>query len=144
LPSSGGCAAGLALIVIDYLQLIEPTDRKASREQQVSQISRRIKQLAGTIGAPVLVLTQLNRESEKDDRRPRLSDLRESGAIEQDSDRVWLLWDQPDINAPKRSADDDAIDISLIQAKCRSGPANLVTKLRFDRPCFRFTQIINR
>jgi replicative DNA helicase len=65
-------AGGVSLVVIDYLQLIVPSDRRVPREQQVSEMSRRCKQLAGAISAPVLVLAQLNREVEKHDRRPIL------------------------------------------------------------------------
>jgi replicative DNA helicase len=135
---------GLAFVVIDYLQLIDPTDIRAPREQQVAQMSRRLKQLTGVVGAPILVLSQLNRESEKEERRPRLSDLRESGSIEQDSDRVWFLWNEPDKGAPKFSEETESIDVSLIQAKCRGGRPNIFTRLRFDRPCYRFTQISNQ
>lgn len=85
----------LSVVVIDYLQLIEPEDRRVRREEQVSLISRKLKQLANSLGISLLVLAQLNRESakrESSDFRPRISDLRESGAIEQDSDQVWLIY----------------------------------------------------
>lgn len=81
----------LSLIVIDYLQLVAPSDKRAPREQQVAEASRNLKALAKELSVPVLVLAQLNREAEKSDRRPRLSDLRESGAIEQDADVVLML-----------------------------------------------------
>ncbi len=130
---------GLSLIVIDYLTLITPLDKKQSREQQVAEISRSIKQMAGSLKVPVLVLAQLNRESEKDDRRPRLSDLRESGSIEQDSDRVWFLWH--DTKNAQPSANEDFLDILLVQAKCRGGPSNIAKPLRFDRPIYSFFPI---
>lgn len=128
---------GLSLIVIDYLQLITPADKKIPREQQIAEISRSVKELAGNLKVPILILAQLNRESEKDERRPRKSDLRESGAIEQDSDRVWLLWhDQKDGNSGT-----EQIDIMLIQDKCRGGPPNVAKMLKFDGPIYTFTPI---
>ncbi len=128
---------GLSLVVIDYLTLITPIDRKQSREQQVAEISRSIKQMAGGLKVPVLVLAQLNRESDKEERRPRLSDLRESGSIEQDSDRVWFLWNDVK-NTPQ---DNEWLDLVLFQAKCRGGPANVAKPLRFDRPIYSFFPI---
>ena len=128
----------LSLVVIDYLQLLEPTDRKMPREQQVAEMSRRVKKMAGKLKVPVIILAQLNRESEKEERMPRMSDLRESGAIEQDADRIWMLWydakDGGDNSAP-------SIEITLIQAKCRGGPRDIATKLLFKRSVYTFTPI---
>ncbi|MBP6508601.1 MAG: replicative DNA helicase, partial [Opitutaceae bacterium] len=81
----------LGLIIVDYLQLLSPTDPKVPREQQVAEASRGLKALAKELDVPVLVLSQLNRSSEKENRVPRLSDLRESGSIEQDADVVLML-----------------------------------------------------
>jgi replicative DNA helicase len=116
----------LGLIVIDYLQLIRGTDSRAPREQQIADISRGVKGLAKELNVPVVVLSQLNRESEKDNRDPRLSDLRESGSIEQDADVVFLL------SRPKKRDDDESVGegglpgdiehIKLIIAKQRNGP----------------------
>src|SRR5438132_11961933 len=86
---------GLDLLVIDYLQLIEVTDRAAgdNRTQQVSYISRSLKNLARELGCPVIALSQLSRETEKRNPPiPILSDLRESGGIEQDADIVLMLY----------------------------------------------------
>ena len=85
---------GLGLIVIDYLQLISPLGKKnASREQEISEISRSLKILSKELGVPVIALSQLSRGVEKrDDKRPLLSDLRESGSIEQDADIVIFLY----------------------------------------------------
>ncbi len=85
--------SGLDLIVIDYLGLMEATDRKAQMVHQVAEISRGLKNAATMLGVPVILLAQLNRDVEKrDEKRPRLSDLRDSGAIEQDADAVMLLY----------------------------------------------------
>jgi replicative DNA helicase len=83
---------GLKLLVIDYLQLIEPENRRDPRQEQVAQISRRLKFLARELKIPVVALAQVNRASEdRQDHRPRLSDLRESGSIEADADTVMVL-----------------------------------------------------
>jgi replicative DNA helicase len=88
---------GLGLVVADYLQLMRPTDSKAHREQQVAELSRGLKLLAKELHVPVVAMAQLNRQVEhRSERRPTLSDLRESGSLEQDADVVLLLWDDPE------------------------------------------------
>lgn len=115
----------LGLVIVDYLQLIRGTDNRVQREQQIADISRGMKGMAKELNVPVVVLSQLNRESEKENRDPRLSDLRESGSIEQDADVVFLL------HRPKKRDDDEIQDgampgdvehIKLIIAKQRNGP----------------------
>ncbi len=111
----------VGLIVVDYLQLISPTDSRVPREQQVAEASRGLKALAKELEVPVLVLSQLNRASEKEDRRPMLSDLRESGSIEQDADVVLML------HKPREEKDKDGSQTAgnlaeLIVAKQRNGP----------------------
>lgn len=86
------------LVIVDYLQLVNPTDKKAIREQQIAEITRKFKQMALREDIPVIELSQLNRDIDKrTDKEPNLSDLRESGAIEQDSDVVIFLYDKDGI-----------------------------------------------
>ncbi len=118
---------GVKLFVVDYLQLLHSTARRSqeNRQQEIADISSGIKALAKELKVPVLVLSQLNRELEKDkSRKPRLSDLRESGAIEQDADVVGLLYkpsagDDED-GAPAEEA--DGLPVNLLIAKQRNGP----------------------
>ena len=119
----------LGLVVIDYLQLISGTDSRAAREQQISEISRGIKAMAKELEVPVLVLSQLNRESEREKRLPRLSDLRESGSIEQDADVVFLLAKRVDKRGESEEGDTTSSSgevIDLIVAKQRNGPVGTV------------------
>jgi replicative DNA helicase len=117
---------GIKLFVVDYLQLLHSTARRSqeNRQQEISDISSGIKALAKELKVPVLVLSQLNRELERDkSRKPRLSDLRESGAIEQDADLVGLLYkpnagDDDDGNTEEA----DGVPINLLIAKQRNGP----------------------
>jgi replicative DNA helicase len=136
--------ADIGLVVVDYLQLING-DPMLPRENQIADISRQIKAMAKELKVPVLVLSQLNRESEKEKRDPRLSDLRESGSIEQDADVVMML------SRPRKGDDDhegdpgeiqlpaDVEHIKLIIAKQRNGPVGVVD-LSFVR---RFTRYEN-
>jgi replicative DNA helicase len=105
----------LAGVVVDYLQLIPSTDPRKSRWEHIGDLTRQFKQLAGKLGVPVILLSQLNRESEKIDRLPTLSDLRESGSIEQDADVVLFLARRKD----KLGQFEDVVD--LIVAKNRHG-----------------------
>lgn len=124
---------GLGLVVIDYLQLIEPEDRKAPREQQVAAIARRLKFLAKELDVPVLALAQLNRAVDlRQDKQPRLADLRESGAIEQDADIVMFLH-RPDAYDP----DDRPGEVEVIVAKNRNGPTG-IAQLVWLRESLRF------
>jgi replicative DNA helicase len=116
---------GIKLFVIDYLQLLHSTARRAeNRQQEIADISNGIKSLAKELSVPVIVLSQLNRELEKDkSRKPQLSDLRESGAIEQDADVVCLLY-KPSREEEEGGAgeEQDALPVNLLIAKQRNGP----------------------
>ncbi len=124
----------LGLVVVDYLQLISGTDPRAPREQQVAEVSRGLKAMAKELDLPVIVLSQLNRSSEKEKRTPRLSDLRESGSIEQDADVVLMLSRPQDAGEKFQVAADVA---DLIVAKQRNGPVGDL-KLTFRQEITRF------
>jgi replicative DNA helicase len=118
---------GVKLFVIDYLQLLHSTSRRSqdNRQQEIADISNGIKALAKELKVPVLVLSQLNRELEKDkSRKPRLSDLRESGAIEQDADVVGLLYKPSagDDEDGAQTEEADGLPVNLLIAKQRNGP----------------------
>ena len=114
---------GLGLLVVDYLQLMLSSDREDSRQQEIAQISRSLKLLARELHIPIIALSQLNRNLEsRDDKRPRLSDLRDSGALEQDADTVLFIYrdeyyhsDSPDLGIAE-----------LIVAKNRMGPSGTI------------------
>ncbi len=118
---------GIKIFVIDYLQLLNASSTKIeNRQQEIAQISNGIKALAKELDVPVIVLAQLNRELEKDkNRKPRLSDLRESGAIEQDADLVGLLYKPESEKAddePGPDPENEAVAVNLLIAKQRNGP----------------------
>lgn len=127
---------GLDFIMIDYLQLMTAEGRNENRQQEISTISRSLKALAKELDVPILALSQLSRDSEKNKRKPKLSDLRESGAIEQDADVVILLYreDYQNEEVP------DQNEIELIIAKHRNGEVGSVF-LTFIKECTRFGNI---
>ena len=132
---------GIKLFVVDYLQLLHSTARRAeNRQQEIADISSGIKSLAKELNVPVIVLSQLNRELEREkNRKPRLSDLRESGAIEQDADVVGLLYkpSSSDDEESGSAAEEDAIPVNLLIAKQRNGPTGDVN-LTFLKSYTRF------
>ena len=121
---------GLALVVIDYLQLISGGKNYGSnRQQEVSDISRSLKTLALELGVPVIALSQLSRSVEgREDKRPLMSDLRESGSIEQDSDIVAFLYRDDYYNKEARTEDNNSIS-ELIIGKHRNGPTATIELL---------------
>src|SRR6202453_659228 len=120
--------SGIKLFVIDYMQLLHSTSRRAeNRQQEIAEISGGLKGLAKELGVPVIVLSQLNRELEKrgPGERPRLSDLRESGAREQDADLAGLMYRETknkDGEDETNEVEQDAIPVKLFIAKQRNGP----------------------
>lgn len=113
----------LKLIVIDYLQLMTSGKRVENRQQEVSEFSRQLKLLAKELNVPVVAISQLNRSPEqRSDKKPMLSDLRESGSIEQDADLVILLHREDLYDSQNRSGEAD-----LIVAKHRNGPTRTIT-----------------
>lgn len=135
----GARAEKLGVVIIDYLQLMSGRKDAGSREQEISEISRGLKQLAKEMQVAVIALSQLNRSVEtrdKTNKRPMLSDLRESGAIEQDADTIMFIYrdeyyfqDSPDQGKAE-----------VIIAKQRNGPTGTV-KVRFDSPYTRFDNL---
>ena len=119
---------GLGLVIIDYLQLIDSSSKYAgNRQQEISEISRNLKTLALELEVPVIALSQLSRSVEKrEDKKPVLSDLRESGAIEQDADIVAALH-APDVEIPQ--GDEIPVPIQLIVLKHRNGPTDTIDML---------------
>ena len=130
--------SNLALIIVDYLQLLRGTGRYHAREQEISEISRALKILAWELNVPIIACSQLSREIERrPDKRPQLSDLRESGAIEQDADLVAFLhredyYEDDDVG--------DRVEAHIMIKKQRNGPTGTVilyftkSEMRFDDP----------
>jgi replicative DNA helicase len=128
---------GIRLVVIDYLQLIVSGEKSGNRQEQVADVSRRLKGMAKELSIPVVALAQLNRKSEVDGegvrRKPRLSDLRESGSIEADADVVLLL----------HQGDQSERVVECILAKNRNGPTGEFP-LVFLKPYSRFENVTAR
>jgi replicative DNA helicase len=129
---------GLGLIIVDYLQLMNPTNTKASDNlvQQVTEISRSLKHMARELDVPVLALSQLSRAVEQRRGKPRLSDLRDSGSIEQDADVVMFIHRDDKMN---ETSDKPNIAEILIE-KHRNGPTGMV-ELYFDEKRASFLSI---
>ena len=138
----------LGLIVIDYLQLIDGTGRE-NRQQEVSEISRQLKKLAKELKVPVIALSQLSRGLEqRQNKRPILSDIRESGSIEQDADIVAFLYredyhqqDGDDNQEPKQESSDNTVEVII--AKNRAGARDTV-KLLFTKEYNKFSSLSDR
>lgn len=124
----------LGLIVIDYLQLLKSKSKFIGREQEVADISRRLKLLSKKLDIPIVALCQLNRETEKR-RRPILADLRESGSLEQDADNVIFLYVEEEEKVKNR-----IIDVDVIVAKQRNGPTGTV-KIQFNKQQMKFKSL---
>ena len=129
---------GLSLIIVDYLQLLRGTGKYHAREQEISEISRALKVLAWELNVPIIACSQLSREVERrPDKQPQLSDLRESGAIEQDADIVAFLY-REDYYEDEDAG--DRVEANLLIKKQRNGPTGAVVlyftkkQMRFDNP----------
>ena len=136
----------LGLVIVDYLQLIEGTGQE-NRQQEVSVISRQLKRLAKELHVPVIALSQLSRGVEqRQDKRPLLSDIRESGSIEQDADVVAFLYrddyynDESDSDNSEDVVDTNAGEVEVIISKNRSGPRGTI-KLLFVKSYNKFAAI---
>ncbi len=128
---------GLGLIIVDYLQLVTGSGRIENRQQEISSISRSLKGLAKELAVPVIALSQLSRAPEaRTDKRPQLSDLRESGAIEQDADIVMFIYREEEY----KQTDENRGIAELIIGKQRNGPTGTV-KLAFIKEFTRFENI---
>ncbi|MGK4000115.1 replicative DNA helicase [Sorangium sp. So ce1024] len=139
-PSNGSSGRRVGLVVIDYLQLMKGREGVSSREQEISEISRGLKQLAKELKVAVIALSQLNRAVETrttKDKRPQLSDLRESGAIEQDADNIIFIYRDEYYNPETTNQKGIA---ELIVAKQRNGPTGKVLT-RFTSSCTRFDNL---
>ncbi len=128
---------GLGLLVVDYLQLIRPTRPNDSEVQQITEISRNLKALAKELNIPILALSQLSRNSEmRTDQRPKLSDLRSSGSIEQDADVVLLIYREDKV---KKDSEKKGI-VEIMIEKHRNGPTGRV-ELFFDEESASFKNL---
>jgi replicative DNA helicase len=127
----------LAMACVDYLQLMRAGEYCDNREQEIASISRQLKAMAKTMGMPILALSQLNRDSEKSNRRPQLSDLRESGAIEQDADNVLFVYRQEVYQPQDEKLKGKA---EIIISKQRSGPTGIV-EMAFRKELSRFDDL---
>ncbi|MCG9127865.1 replicative DNA helicase [Candidatus Poribacteria bacterium] len=127
----------LGLIIVDYLQLLRGSDRYSVREQEISDISRSLKVLAWELGVPVIACAQLSREIERrPNKLPQLSDLRESGAIEQDADIVAFIHREDNFEDPS-DYDSEMVEAALIIRKQRNGPTGSIP-LQFHKARMRF------
>lgn len=131
----------LSLIIVDYVQLLASTGKQENRNQEISQISRSLKLLAGELQVPIMALSQLSRDVEKrHDKRPMLSDLRDSGSLEQDADLVAFLYRDSYYNAEDAELDGTAGVCEVNLAKQRNGPTDTV-KLAFVDRFARFSNL---
>jgi replicative DNA helicase len=133
---------GLHLLVIDYIQLMQGRGRFESRQQEVASISRSLKGLAKELAVPIVALSQLSRASEtRADHRPQLSDLRESGALEQDADVVMFIYREEQYRDPDSQPNQEADGVAeIIVGKQRNGPTGTV-KLAFIKEHTRFENL---
>ena len=131
---------GLGLLVVDYLQLIRPTQNSDSEVQQVTEISHGLKALARELNIPVLAVSQMSRSAEmRTDQRPKLSDLRSSGSLEQDADVVMFIYREEKV---KKDSEKKGVAEVMIE-KHRNGPTGII-ELFFDEQCSSFRSLVRQ
>lgn len=123
----------LDLVIVDYLQLLKSSMKHESRRHEVEHISRELKLLSRDLNIPVVALSQLNREGQRTSIRPKLNDLRESGALEADSDNIIFLYNPK----PDETISDSVVELEIIIAKQRNGRTGLL-QMRFDKNHMKF------
>jgi replicative DNA helicase len=132
---------GLRVVAVDYLQLIEGRGDEESRRLEIEAIGRGLKHLAVKLNIPIIALAQLSRAVEaRSDKRPKASDLRESGSLEQDADVILMLY-RPEVYAAESKREELEGKAELIIAKQRNGPTGMVP-LYFQRQYTRFDQVM--
>lgn len=128
---------GTRVVMVDYLSLIETTGRRDRYDLELASITKALKDIAGELGVTVILLAQLNRKLDSEDRPPRMADFRDSGAIEQDADKIIAPWQKPELRATDGAQNLATGDIDLIVLKHRNGPTGSAT-LRWVAQCARF------
>jgi replicative DNA helicase len=136
---------GVEVVFIDYAQLIEPYDNKTNREQQVARISRTLKRLTRELNIMIVALAQISKESEKENRKPRASDLRESQSLRHDADRCYFIY-KPIQNRSGQPQDTESTiyDVLYYVDKNRDDQTGQSVWLRFDTPAQRLREIDER
>ena len=120
------CRDGAGLIIVDYMQLVQNRLSKRSREEEVAGVSRELKSMAAMLDVPVIGISQFNREPSRSNKRPELKDLRESGALEQDTDLALFIW------SPNPLGEENIRAVNVYCAKQRDGPTGWDEKIDFD------------
>lgn len=130
----------LDFVVVDYLQLVDTTKKTTGNTERVTYLSRQFKLMAKEFKVPIWLLSQLNRSNEHDNRRPKLTDLRDSGSIEQDADNVIFLHDE-NYGKYTEDMDDKTVPIELIIAKQRNGKRDVYREIGFRKSVQRFVEL---
>jgi len=129
----------LKLVVVDYLNLMRGDRRESERWREMQEVVLALKLLAGELGVPILVLSQLNREA-KENEPPQLSNLRDTGASEEHASNIMFIWQRPALNDAQQMNLVEWEDVDLIVAKQRNGPAGLRVPMKFNKRCGAFAE----